>query len=257
MPEIVKLSELVLDTDLQSRAEMNMDTVDTYAHDMEEGMADFPPIEVWVVGGKKLLVAGWHRVKAAQKLGIVQLYANMHTGTKQQAILASVKQNHTHGLPRSNKDKRRSIQMLFSSHPDMKDREVARNAGVSHTLVANLRKELSGGVAILPETPAATPPRGGNIAREASSPDSPPPEPARQPARSDGPVADPDDYDHAEPIGPNIPKLKVRLQKEVEVCFRTADDLEAVCGKCDDIAYIKDHLELAHKGVVAFQKVQP
>ncbi len=61
-------------------------------------------------------------------------------------MLFSVSANATHGLRRTNADKRRAVETLLNDEEwgNWSDREVARRCGVSHPFVINIRKNLSG-----------------------------------------------------------------------------------------------------------------
>lgn len=56
---------------------------------------------------------GWHRVAGAEQAGLTEIEADVQPGTKRDALLYSAGANATHGLRRSNADKRRSVRLLL------------------------------------------------------------------------------------------------------------------------------------------------
>jgi hypothetical protein len=72
--------------------------------------------------------------------------ADAGQGTRRDAILYSVGANETHGLRRTNEDKRRAVLTLLSDGEWSKwsDREIARLCAVGHQMVAPLRAGLTG-----------------------------------------------------------------------------------------------------------------
>jgi hypothetical protein len=115
----------------------------------------------------------------------------------QQALAA----NQTHGLMRTNADKKRAVSLAFEAWPDWSDREIARLTGTSHTFVSNLRKEK---VAILPDRSEPSDPPEVAILPDRSEPDDPrevatlpddsmPPKKQRASCTGDEPTTDPED----------------------------------------------------------------
>ena len=54
--------------------------------------------------------------------------------------LFALSANATHGQPRTNADKRRSVELAFDEWPKLSDREIARICAVNPSLVADVRK---------------------------------------------------------------------------------------------------------------------
>lgn len=71
--------------------------------------------------------------------------AEVRQGTRRDAILYSVGANATHGLRRTNADKRRAVETLLRDEEwsQWSNREIARQCGVSLNLVNSMRKDLS------------------------------------------------------------------------------------------------------------------
>jgi len=138
------VSKIRLDGGTQPRAEIDPFVVDDYAAAMNEA-ADFPAIVVFYDGKDHWLADGFHRVQAAIKAGLKTINADVRQGMRRDAVLHSVGANASHGLRRTNADKRRAVETLLrdGTWSTWADREIARRCSVSHDFVNRLRKELS------------------------------------------------------------------------------------------------------------------
>lgn len=131
--------------EIQSRVEMDGETVQEYTAAMKDG-EQFPPIVVFPDGNGGYVVAdGFHRLNAAKNAKLETIAAEVHDGGPRDAILYSAGANIRHGLRRSNDDKRRAVLMLLedSEWSRWSNREIARRTGVSDPTVAKYREELS------------------------------------------------------------------------------------------------------------------
>jgi hypothetical protein len=70
---------------VQPRAGMDEDTVAEYAAAMERGDV-FPPLLVVETPSEFLLIDGWHRREAAQRLGVDNLPARIVRGSEEVAV---------------------------------------------------------------------------------------------------------------------------------------------------------------------------
>lgn len=150
MSEIRELRELHLDSiridpALQPRVMVDQGVVAEYADAMEAGDT-FPAIVVFHDGTTFWLADGWHRVEAARSVRDKRaILAEVHDGTRRDALLYSLGANAAHGLRRSNEDKRKAVERVLADPEWAKwsDREIARLCRVSNTFVSSLRKTLS------------------------------------------------------------------------------------------------------------------
>jgi preprotein translocase subunit YajC len=122
-----------------------MAVVGEYADLMKE-LVIFPPIEVFYDGESYWVADGFHRLAATMEAGFKEIIADVRQGTHRDALLYSAGANSSHGLRRTNGDKRRAVGILLKDEEWAKwsDREIARKCGVSDRLVNNIRSELSG-----------------------------------------------------------------------------------------------------------------
>ena len=135
----------IKDGDAQMRVEMHPETVADYAADMLDG-AVFPPVIVYHDGADYWLADGFHRVEAARKIDRKEIEAEIRDGTARDAILHGIGSNATHGLRRTQADKRRAVERLLTD-PEWaawSDRKIAQLAKVDHKTVGKIRRELTG-----------------------------------------------------------------------------------------------------------------
>lgn len=167
----VAVAELVLEARCQTRAKADNEVIAEYAELYRDQAAKMrvspqhaasmlPPIDVFDVKGKHVVVDGFHRVAAAVKapIAFVEVIV-VGRGTLDDAVLRALGANRAHGLRRSNADKRRAV-MLAIEHPALKgksDRAIAETCGVSYALVADVRTELESGWKLDPPLPAGKP----------------------------------------------------------------------------------------------------
>ena len=147
-PELLlPIASIRLDGGTQMRAAEHPETVQAYAEAMREGI-EFPPIVVFVdEEGNHWLADGFQRHSAAVEVGFEEIRAEIRSGTRREAVLFSVAANATHGLPRTNADKRKAVRTLLEDEEwrGWSDREIARRAAVGPDLVGSVRQELSVG----------------------------------------------------------------------------------------------------------------
>jgi hypothetical protein len=148
----IPLAEIVAHADTQMRVVgIDPGTVASYADDLKAG-AIFPPIRVYHDGAEYHLADGFHRVEAARQIGRAIILAEIRQGTSRDTTLAACAANATHGLRRTNEDKRRAITAMLTD-PEWavwSDRAIAKVCAVDHKSVAKVRREL-------------TSPKGGEI----------------------------------------------------------------------------------------------
>ena len=137
----VALDEIKIDAGLQNRARMDQTVIDEYASRMAAGDT-FPPVTL--VG--EWLVDGFHRYYAARDTGRTEIEAEIAEGTTfEDASWHAISVNQTHGLRRTNADKRRATEIAIrhSRSADASNRAIAEWIGVSEGLVRRVRDDLS------------------------------------------------------------------------------------------------------------------
>lgn len=120
-----------------------------------------PPIVVyWDAEAKKFYLAdGFHRFYGHQRAGSRRMLTEMRHGTLQDAIRHAIQSNHTHGLRRTNKDKKNCVLKALADPEwtELSDRNLADKCGVDHMTIAKFRKKATA------DSPTVPPEAGGEV----------------------------------------------------------------------------------------------
>lgn len=140
MTTTVLINDITVDTELQARVRMSEPVLQEYAALLMEGV-NFPSVVLFDDGVKKYLADGFHRLYAAKRVGHDRISAEIHSGSKHEGFMYSLRANSSHGLQRSNEDKRHCVMKLLDDfeYIDKSDREIADLCAVSHTFVGKIR----------------------------------------------------------------------------------------------------------------------
>lgn len=138
----LNLNAIRIDGGTQPRERIDMATVTEYAEAIKAG-AELPPVIVFHDGADHWLADGFHRWHAHKQAEKASIAADERAGSLLDALLYAVGANGTHGLPRSNADKRKAVEMVltqdaWATWPETKIAEVCR---VSRTLVRSVMAE--------------------------------------------------------------------------------------------------------------------
>jgi ParB-like chromosome segregation protein Spo0J len=115
---------------------------EVYADESRRGT--IPPPVVWNIRGKGelKLSQGFHRLAAAQQAGMSQIECEVRVGSEVDCAIDALTSNKSHGLKRSNEDKRRAVNRLLELCPsDWSNAKIADMAGVTDTLVSDIRSK--------------------------------------------------------------------------------------------------------------------
>jgi hypothetical protein len=122
----------------QTRVETNDDAINSYADEMAGG-AVFPPITVFYDGAKYWLADGFHRFLAVQRNEAESIAAEVHEGSRTDALRHALGANSTNGIYRSNADKRNAVEIALEEWPNMSNSVIAELCRVSGDLVRRNR----------------------------------------------------------------------------------------------------------------------
>lgn len=146
---MIYVRDIRRDGGTQFREGLDPAIVAEYTEALRRGEKLTPPV---VFGDDNILADGHHTVAAHEawnpkkKLEVVSM-----SGTLEDARwYAATQANRNHGSRLSNEAKRRRVAYVLGVKPDLSDREISRECGVSHTFVAAQRAAPSGNVATLP-----------------------------------------------------------------------------------------------------------
>ena len=145
MAEILPLTSIRMDGNTQARETLDMVVIGEYAEAMQRG-EKFPAIDVYFDGDDYWLADGFHRVRAAAQADQETIEAIVHEGGQREALLHACSANDTHGLRRSNADKRKAVLTLLTDKEwqEWSDNEIARRTRTSNHFVTKIRQEYLG-----------------------------------------------------------------------------------------------------------------
>lgn len=132
------IASIKLDGNTQTRAQIDSNVITEYAEAIKAG-TELPVIEVFYDGTHHYLADGFHRLKANETLGFVEIDANVYQGDRTAAVWYALGANQTHGLRRTNADKRRAVEIALREFPSRSDNGIAERCGVSPTTVGGVR----------------------------------------------------------------------------------------------------------------------
>jgi hypothetical protein len=141
---VLVLSEIRTDAGCQPRSGISDYVVSEYHAHLSRG-GDLPPVAVFYDGSEYYLADGYHRFHAHDRAGLKRINAVISQGTLREAVLYSLGANQTHGLRRSNEDKRRAVERMFGDDEwrNWSDAKIAEHIGVSQTFVRDLRPKIA------------------------------------------------------------------------------------------------------------------
>lgn len=141
----IALDLIRLEGGTQSRIAIDDAVVAEYAETYREHGPDaLPAVTVFFDGTSYWLADGFHRTLGACRAGLHDIDVDLRHGTQREAILWSVGANSSHGLRRTNADKRKAVQTLLTDAEwgRWSDSAIARACGVSHHTVTAVRASL-------------------------------------------------------------------------------------------------------------------
>lgn len=139
----INVKAIRIDGGTQSRVEINDETVNEYA-DAIKAKAVFPPMVVFYDGADHWLADGFHRWHALNKAGKASTEIDLRIGTRREAVLFSFGVNRTHGMRRTNADKRKAVVSMLDD-PEWaawSDNKIADTCGVSNHFVGDVRRSI-------------------------------------------------------------------------------------------------------------------
>ena len=142
----IEISKIRADEACQLRAAGSQAAISEYVVALGEG-AIFPPVTVFRdASGGHWLADGFHRLAAHKLAGRETILAEVREGDRREAMLFAAGANASHGLRRTQEDKRQAILALLRD-PEWRhwsDREIAKRTATDHKTVGKLRREISG-----------------------------------------------------------------------------------------------------------------
>ena len=132
------VDDLVFDPNLNLRDQLDAETVERY----DDAWERMPPVIVFEVEGRWLLVDGFHRHAAAIRRKMPRIAAEIRAGTFTDALDYAAQANLSHGLPLTRAERRRVVETRLRIHPEWSDRRLSDEMGVGRELISRVRKQL-------------------------------------------------------------------------------------------------------------------
>lgn len=146
MQQWIAIGDIVASAAYQMREKLCQTTVAEYAEliTAEDPWPFATPLTAYKIGKEIILVDGFHRLAAAKQIDQEAVLCEVIDGTRTDALKAALSANITHGLRRSNSDKRRAVTMAIEDIVlgKMSDRKLAELCGVSDKFVGVIRGEV-------------------------------------------------------------------------------------------------------------------
>lgn len=166
--------ELKKDDKLTPRSGIDKTTAEIYVACFDQ----LPPIDVFWIEGRDgwWLVDGWHRVHAAESLGLVSIEANEHQGTFDDALEFSFDANLKHGKPLTLQQRKEAAKLKLKRHTERSNNWIAQDCGISDVTIASIREDLES-TSQIGKLNILTGRDGKQRPRKVSLPEKPEPEP--------------------------------------------------------------------------------
>lgn len=141
--DVIPIIALAREQAFQVRKKLDEGTVKRYVGVYRSGKS-MPPVKVAKVNGVPVLVDGWHRVAALERMGTAEVEAEVSTMTRQEAEWAAAFANMEHGKPlRASEVK--TVYMKYMKTKQYKNsdgsiksyREIGAVLGMAHTTIRN------------------------------------------------------------------------------------------------------------------------
>jgi hypothetical protein len=144
MKKTIAFNSIRIDGGTQQRAEINTEVVAEYQAAYESGH-EMPPMRVFFDGVHHWLAGGFHRFHAQARLNVKEVTVDCTDGTLEDAILFAVGDNSTHGLRRTNADKRKAVMTMLTHETwrNWADHAIAAKCAVDQKTVSRYRAELA------------------------------------------------------------------------------------------------------------------
>jgi len=135
-----KIADIEMDTSIQCRAEINIETVNEYAEAMSNGKK-FPEVVLFGDKGKAWIGDGWHRIMAARNVGSGEINAELRKGGRVAALKHALSANASHGNRRTSADKRRCVELALAEFPRLSNVAIAEMCLVAVSTIARNRDD--------------------------------------------------------------------------------------------------------------------
>ena len=169
--EVLAIGDVITDAGTQVRTAIDDAIVEDYAEHLRSG-GTLPAMTAFRdQDGRTYLADGFHRLRAYQSVGRTEIDAEIHSGTREDALWCALGANRSHGQRLTGADKKHAIELAFEAWPERSQRRIAAQIGCSQQYVGKVRADVTTSCH-LPERTVGTDgksyPAGGNTPTAAS-----------------------------------------------------------------------------------------
>ena len=169
--EVLAIGHVITDAGTQVRAAIDDAIVEDYAECLRSG-GTLPVVTAFRdQDGRAYLADGFHRLRAYESVGRTEIDAEIHSGTREDALWCALGANRSHGQRLTGADKKHAIELAFEAWPERSQRRIAAQIGCSQQYVGKVRAQVTTSCH-LPERTVGTDgksyPAGGNTQTAAS-----------------------------------------------------------------------------------------
>jgi hypothetical protein len=138
----IRLDQIVHDAGTQARASISEETVSDYAERMQAGDT-FPAVVLFHDGNHYYTGDGFHRILASQRIGCVDIDAEVRKGTQKDALWYALGANKINGHRMTGEDKRHAILLALTTWPEKSQNMIAEQIGCSRKYVQDIHAEVA------------------------------------------------------------------------------------------------------------------
>ena len=132
----LSISQITIDPTVDVRRKLDEETIREYM----DSFAELPPVVVFETDGDFLLADGFHRVVAAQRLGVSEIMVEVKRGSRDDALEYAAYANTRHGKRLTTDERREAVRRLKMLHPDWGVGRIASILGCGEHPVSTVLK---------------------------------------------------------------------------------------------------------------------
>lgn len=142
MKKLIFLSDIDMDGSPKVRAEVRSDTVEEYQSQYRLKGNRMPEPHLFKSGKMFIIGDGWHRVTAMKNLKTKAALFEIHEGGYSECLKFALTANLSHGLRRTNADKRAGAMSAIKEFPSLSNKELSNICAVDDHTIATVRTEM-------------------------------------------------------------------------------------------------------------------
>lgn len=139
--QLIEIDKIRFDPTTQARVQINHEQLKEYIEAYKSGDR-FPAIVCYFDRKDYWIADGFHRILAAKEAGHAEIAVEIHLGDVSDAKWHAAGANVSHGIRRTNADKRKAVEFALAVHPEYTDGNIGKHVGVHQTFVRDVRSQV-------------------------------------------------------------------------------------------------------------------